>query len=232
MFTISSPTGAAPFWHRASFLGTAAVPVASLVFFIHFTGRRARLTPTRLALLLAIPVVSLVLLWTSAWHGAFFTSVDYERIGRLTYRWEHYGGFYPVYAAYAHALIAAGIGYLIWAAVRAHRPFRSQIIALLIAIIPRLLTSLSETLQLTGYIIVPFGFAAMAVIMSWSIFQYRFLNLLPVARSKLVDTLPDPMFAVDIQDRIIDINPAALGLLGEAMGELAPVLRPEDHVDL
>lgn len=48
------------------------------------------------------------------------------------------------------------------------------------------------------------------------------LDLIPVARSKLVDTLPDPMIAVDNRDRIIDVNPATLRLIAEADGGKAP----------
>lgn len=41
------------------------------------------------------------------------------------------------------------------------------------------------------------------------------LRLVPVARSLVVDTITDAVFVVDAQDRVVDLNPAATGLLGE-----------------
>ncbi len=218
---ISDPEGAAAFWHKAIYLGICVVPLTSLVFFVQFTGRGRWLTRNRI-FALSLPLLLIQgLIWTNDLHGRIFSEVTFRRSGMITVRQEAYGDLYWFHSSYGYTLIALGIVYLIWAAWRAVSPFRLQIIVLLLAVEIPLITSVSETLQVTDYIIVPFGFAAMGLIMGWSIFRLRFLDLLPVARSKLVDTMVDPMIAVDNQDRIIDVNPATIRLLAASGSEVA-----------
>ena len=46
------------------------------------------------------------------------------------------------------------------------------------------------------------------------LYQIRLLNLVPIARSAIVENMPDGVMVLDDKDRVIDCNPAALQLLG------------------
>jgi PAS domain S-box-containing protein len=68
----------------------------------------------------------------------------------------------------------------------------------------------------------PFGVAGTGVFLLFALFRWEFLQVAPVARKTLMETMDDAVVAVDANDRIIDINPAARKLLGigsETLGE-------------
>ena len=45
--------------------------------------------------------------------------------------------------------------------------------------------------------------------MSWGIYQHRFLDIMPVARDLLVETMETGVIVTDTENRIIDINRSA-----------------------
>ncbi|MBK8049327.1 MAG: PAS domain S-box protein [Anaerolineales bacterium] len=59
-------------------------------------------------------------------------------------------------------------------------------------------------LELTPLVLVVTG-----VIFAWCIFRYRLLDLAPVARETMIETMADGMLVVDEHDRVVDFNPAA-----------------------
>ncbi|HEU0053141.1 MAG TPA: EAL domain-containing protein, partial [Longimicrobium sp.] len=46
------------------------------------------------------------------------------------------------------------------------------------------------------------------------IFRFRFLDVLPVAREKVVDEMDDGVVVLDVEGRVVDLNPAARRILG------------------
>ncbi|MFZ4465198.1 MAG: histidine kinase dimerization/phospho-acceptor domain-containing protein, partial [Bacteroidales bacterium] len=65
-----------------------------------------------------------------------------------------------------------------------------------------------------GLDLVPISMIISGSLFAYSIFYYRFLDLVPVARKTLVETLPDGILAIDEFDRIQEINHAAINFLG------------------
>jgi PAS domain S-box-containing protein len=63
-------------------------------------------------------------------------------------------------------------------------------------------------------------FALNNVIVAWGIFRYSFLNVVPLARYTLVDRMSDAVFVLDNRDRVVDVNPAALSLMGRPASDL------------
>jgi diguanylate cyclase (GGDEF)-like protein/PAS domain S-box-containing protein len=61
-----------------------------------------------------------------------------------------------------------------------------------------------EDLDLT-----PFTFTASGLILLFGLFRYRLLEIVPVARNRLVENMKDGLVVLDPDKRIVDINPAA-----------------------
>jgi hypothetical protein len=58
----------------------------------------------------------------------------------------------------------------------------------------------------------------------WSIYHHKLLNLVPVARSKMVDIMQDGMIVLDDDNRFVDINPTAkiaLSISEDVIGQSA-----------
>jgi PAS domain S-box-containing protein len=55
----------------------------------------------------------------------------------------------------------------------------------------------------------PFAFTISVVAFGWSLFQFRLLDLVPIARRAVVEGMSDGVIVLDTQNRIVDLNPAA-----------------------
>ena len=58
--------------------------------------------------------------------------------------------------------------------------------------------------------VTPFTFAFGNLIVAWGIFRYHLFDIIPIARDLIVDNMEDLVVVLDMQDRIVDINPSAL----------------------
>lgn len=58
------------------------------------------------------------------------------------------------------------------------------------------------------------SFAITGLLMTWAVFQLGLLDLVPVARNVLFANMTDGLLVLDPQWRIVDMNPAAVQLLG------------------
>jgi PAS domain S-box-containing protein len=62
----------------------------------------------------------------------------------------------------------------------------------------------------------PFWFALSGLGVSWALTRYRLFDLVPIARDAVIEHLPDPVLVLDSRNRLLDANPAARKLFGEA----------------
>ncbi|HKO48344.1 MAG TPA: histidine kinase N-terminal 7TM domain-containing protein [Polyangiaceae bacterium] len=69
----------------------------------------------------------------------------------------------------------------------------------------------------------PFCFAISGLCVSWALTRYRLFDLVPIARHAVIEHLPDPVLVLDSKDRLMDLNPAARRLFGDAGFELGAV---------
>jgi PAS domain S-box-containing protein len=51
-------------------------------------------------------------------------------------------------------------------------------------------------------------------------YRHRLLDIIPVARDKLIENLQDAIVVLDAQNRILDANPAAETILGRRLEDI------------
>jgi diguanylate cyclase (GGDEF)-like protein/PAS domain S-box-containing protein len=57
-------------------------------------------------------------------------------------------------------------------------------------------------------------FSISSLLIIYALYCMRFLDIAPIARDKLINNLSDAMIVLDLQNRIVDINPEAANVLG------------------
>jgi len=115
-----------------------------------------------------------------------------------------------------------GIGLLIRCAIQPFNVFRYQFWTIAIGFsIPLVLSFFSlANIKITPQRdISPFTFAIGNLVIAWGLFRYRLLDIVPIAREKILENIADPVVVLDATNRIVDINPAALKLLGRSSTE-------------
>jgi PAS domain S-box-containing protein len=222
----STDLSAAIFWNNVAWLGSVLLPLAWFAFALHYTGRASWLTRRKVVLLAIVPLVTLLLVWTNTMHGLISSNNSLDSTAPFSALVSTPGAWFWVFLVYAYTLFLLGalvIGSFIRTLMRSASLYHGQVIALLIAVIapwvgnalylfgPRPLSLFDPT---------PLAFTVSGLAMAWSLFHYRMLDLAPVARNAVVESMSDAVLVLDQHNRITDLNPAAQHILGHALSEL------------
>lgn len=198
-------------WHNLRFVGVAFTPVAFFNFIMIYTGQGRWLTRRHILLMLVIPSLTQIIVWTNPYHNWFaYRLLSGTEMGR----WAP-GPWFWVHAVYNYGLIFLSLAKILRSLFQSFRPYRMQAIALLLGTMLPLLLNLAMTLQVIEpqSIYTAYSFAITGLVYAWAIFRYRLLSLVPVARSTLFDTMSDGMLTVDRLGRIVDMNHAMQAIL-------------------
>jgi len=201
------------FFHKVSRIGVLGVPL-SWMFFVFYYTNQARWLSRRLSrILYGVVAFLLVMAFTNELHGWFWSSVELRSggIGAVYGR----GPLYWVAAGLSFSMLLSALVDLAWMGLRSPSVYRNQAVLLVMAALAPGLSSIAFVLGLTGendY--TPYAFLLTSAGAAWSVLRFRFYNMLPVARKRLLEMLPDGIMAVDAQKRLIDINPAFLRIAG------------------
>lgn len=212
-----SPTLTAKlFWANLAFIGIAFLPVFWMLVAIDYTDEWQR-WQQYLPWLFIVPTITNLIVWTNPWHhwwrGVSILESNTSLIPLVTYDYQFW--FY-VHAAYGYILFAISITLLIQKMRVTQGIYRRQI-ALLLA--STSLPLISDTLYVFGITpiidvnLTPIIFSFSGILLAVALFRHRFLDLMPVARNKLIENMSDAMLVLDSQNRIIDLNPSMQRIL-------------------
>ncbi|MDX2004614.1 MAG: diguanylate cyclase [Meiothermus sp.] len=217
------PSPSAVFWLDFGLVGALVVPTAFWVFVVRLTERNHWLTPRVLMWLTLIPLLSLGMLLTNGVFGLFWQ----DAAGRVG------GAGADLTLVYSYVLLLWALALLVTALLDATGVYRWQLLTLTLGALIPVGVSL---LELTGNSprpdlpLTPLAFLLTGLLIMYSLSRFRLLEVVPVARSALIEHMRDGMLVLDERNRILDANPAALRMLGPAgrevigrrMGEVLP----------
>jgi diguanylate cyclase (GGDEF)-like protein len=203
-------------WSKVAYLGNMTVGVFLLLFALEFTGRRSP-APRRIAALFLVPAIGVLGAATNELHHAIWTGFREIAGGTNLVEYAH-GWLYWVVALYAFAVTLSAGALVAEFAIRSKATYRRQSLAVLGAIAlpwiaevgyvsnPRVMPGVdpSVTIALSGTLI------------AVGLLRYRLLDLVPVAREKLIERMEDGVLVLDPERRVLDANPAAGRIVGGA----------------
>lgn len=190
----------------ASF-GACFLPVAFMFLGIIFSKTKIYFS-WKYALLLVIPIISTVLMFTNSQHHLFFKQYAYNRANIII------GPYNIVNGIYSYACMLIGLIYLLKYTIKNSGFFSKQ--SLLIALgglIPSIVNILTtfNILNLTVYA-TPISFSVALLLFSLAIFKFDFLKVTPIALQRIVDRMSDGYIVVDDTNFVTDFNETFLSL--------------------
>jgi PAS domain S-box-containing protein len=212
-------------WDNVQFLGIDLGVAGGLLFALVYTGRVRRL---RLALrpLLIFPGVNLFMVWSDPWHGLLRVDPQLVSFGLEQGLSYGYGAWFWLFVVYTYVLIIANMVVLFRFAWR-YPQYRSSMAAFMLGFgAPTVggLITVSGLVPIVGaerLDISPITFLFSGPLIAWGLFQKAgLLDLVPIARTLLIDQLRDGTLVLDRMGRVIDANGAAHRVLGYESGEL------------
>lgn len=205
-------------WTLVAYLGILSVPTVWFVYALRLVGLDHLFRWPYWLLLLIEPVLAFTALLTDPIHHLFYARLDpFFTPGGWMDVTIHHGPLFFANAVYTYLLVVIGTALLARALLKKPRSYGGETrVALGGAILPWLANMIYifdispwPSLDLT-----PFGFLIAGLTMMWIQFSYQMTNVFPIARARVIEAMPDPMMVLDIDDHIIDFNPAFKALAG------------------
>ncbi|RPI96835.1 MAG: PAS domain-containing protein, partial [Chloroflexi bacterium] len=222
------------FFVRFNYLGITIVPAAWFLFVLEYTGRIQRVTVRSHRFLLIEPVLVNLFVWTNDFHNLFWNSHELVKSGSYWVMEANYGPAFWAHGAYSYVLVLTSTILLFQAFFRSPELYRGQIYWLLAGTLAPWVGNmmyLSGVNPLPNVDLTPLAFSFTGLAMGWSLYRYRLLDVVPVARNFVIESMTDAVIVLDARNRVVDMNPAARTLLnlqpqasaiGKQLAEIVP----------
>lgn len=204
------------FWSKIEYVGALSCPVLYLLFALEYNRMNHWLTKRIIVLLFIVPLITLGLAVTNEWHGLIWSGFSPSPVGRNLLIYEHGAGYWIGVVGYSYLIMLIGTVLLVWAVVRFPMLYRRLTGALIVGATAPWVGNLIYVAGLSpvpGLELTPLVLAFSGVVLAWGLFRFQLLDLVPVARDALIETMTDGMLVLDEQNRVVDFNPAAQNLL-------------------
>lgn len=221
------------FWFKWQAISACVVPLAGLLFIIHFSGYGHWLTPRRTLSLSFIPLLTLIFAATNDWQPLFWDNLTLDTTHTLITLHFTPGPWFVVYLVYAYLASFANLVLLVRVALQSWDLYRAQSMLLLVAVLMPLganMLGLADLSPWSPLNLTPIAFALSSLALALALFRFRLFNLAPIARHAIMENMREAVLVVDTQQRVIDLNRAAQNLLrrppADIMGQPVTNLLP------
>lgn len=223
------------------YIGSMAVPVAWFLFALHYTTDNRVLTGWSIAPLCIVPLVAVILVWTNSWHHLMWSGEHLAESGLFMVTVKNYGTVFWLIFAYNYLLIITGAIILVRRLFTGPPLYRGQAISLILAVALPLIWNIIYVFDLIPALhkdLTPVMFAISWILVILGLMRFQLLASVPFTHKFLIQHLRDGIMAFDMDNRMLDANPAALAIFGlgkQAIGKkiadllpLLPGIRPPD----
>lgn len=205
------------FWANIQYFAYCYSPVALLALCMRFTGYDRWQRNKKFLWLLLLPTIIIILVWTDGFHGLMRSNMRLDTSGAFPVIAKEYGPAFFIHAIYEHIINIIALILLILAVIHRKTVYRKQAVILLLGasfiVFPNLIyiTGLSPV---DRFDLTPLFFGPAGALMAWAVFRYKMFDLVPLARTTVIETMDAGVMVLDLQGRILDINPAFEKIMG------------------
>jgi PAS domain S-box-containing protein len=227
-------------WNQVRYLGYLLAPLAALGVALQYTGAERWITRRNLILAAIIPILVLALVWTNPYHKLIWTATRIDTENGVGVVGADFGPALFLMVGYSYlALFLASVIMLRWLG-ESPPIYRRQGAALLLAALAPWLANIAYWgfgwRPFPNLDLAPFAFTITGLALAWALFRFRLFDIVPVARSAVIESMSDGVIVLDAQNRIVDLNPAARIIAGRRaaslIGQSAAAIVPERFRDV
>jgi PAS domain S-box-containing protein len=205
------------FWNKVKYVGMVLQPAVWVLFTFYYTRHEKWASLRNVTILSIAPVITLFLTFTNEYHGLIWSQTILDSEGSLLVLHHTYGMWFWALIAYSYLLIFFGSFLIIQMLIHYRSLFRWQSIILLIGALVPLAWSMLFLVDFNLYPhleATPLNLPIMNVIVVFLLLYVRTMDIVPVAREIVMDSMSDSVIVLDSQNRVIDMNSSAQNLLG------------------
>lgn len=183
------------------FTGIIFVSVATLFTGLIFAQTIIRFS-WKYALLLIVPLISLVVLFTNSYHHFYYTTFS------LIPSEQDFGFYFIIHTAYSYLCIGIGLFCFLYSSVKNYGFFSRQSILIFFALLIPLIADSFSTFHIFDWsaAVENVIFSVTVILFILAIVKYNFLSVVPIALQKVVDIISDVYVVFSEEYEIIDFN--------------------------
>jgi signal transduction histidine kinase len=203
------------FFTDIAYFGSMSAPVAWFYFALHYARGNQSITGWKIAPFCIIPLVTVVLVWTN--NPLMWSNEHLSSSGDFIITVKTYGIFFWIMVAYSYGLIVAGAIILIRRLFVGTPLFAMQAVSLIIVVIFPFIWNILYFVDLPllpRKDLTPVMFTISAAAMALGLMRFRIFLAVPFARRYLIQQMSDGLLVFDMNNRVLEANPAALKVLG------------------
>jgi PAS domain S-box-containing protein len=212
------------FWANIQYFAYCYSPVTLLALCMQFTGYDKWIQNKSILWFTVIPTIIVILVWTDGLHGLIRYDMHMDYSGAFPVIAKKYGLAFYIHAAHSHLLNIIAWVFIIRAVFFKNTVYRRQAAALFFGIslivIPNILYIFGMS-PVEKFDITPVFFGPAGFIMTWGIFRFKLFDLVPIARATVIEIMDAGVMVLDLQNRVMDINPAFEKILGLSASQIS-----------
>lgn len=194
-------------WSKFSYFGIVYGPVAFLLFSLAFSSKFSFLKKKYVVFLFAFATLFIFSPFTNDLHHLHWLSYA---INPETHATDYvYGPFFWIMVFFAYTALAIGIINIFLLFFRLSEHYKSQVTLLFVSSLIPLTGNVIYVFHinpLPGFDWTPFTFLITGILIAVNIMHFKMFDLVPFARNKLIDLIPDAILVLDKSMRIADCN--------------------------
>jgi len=199
------------------YAGVGMAVLGWTLFAIVQSGNEDWLTPGRVVAI-GVPLLLLVAgMWTNPLHHQFYRTAGLNPAAPFPQFLSDNGPAFWALIVYAYGLMVVGFVIRIRSILLSPRVYRGDIAILVLgALVPFIGSVLHVThLSPLKYAdITPFGFNVSGLLFAIVVLRGTLFNVIPIARTMIIESMDDAVIVLDVDNHVVDLNPAAVGLIG------------------
>jgi PAS domain S-box-containing protein len=202
-------------WSKFSYFGIVYGPVSFLLFSLALSSKFKYLQKKYVILIFAFASLFILSPFTNDYHHLHWKSYGIDPETNATNY--VYGPLFWIMTIFAYVALIWGIINISLLYFRLSGYYKRQITLLFIASLLPLCGNIIYVFHinpLSGFDWTPFSFLLTGILIAINISQFKMFDLVPFARNKLFEIIPDAIMIVDGSKRIADYNPAMKKLIG------------------
>src|SRR6056297_458572 len=224
------------FWANIQYVFYAFAPLIWLIMVFEFTEREELVNRKNIMLFSIIPLLTIFFVWTNDYHHLMRRNASLDSGGMFSVIMKDYGIWFWIHFIYCYILNTLSMIFLLRAIWNRNLIYRRQTIFLFagygIVFLSNILYVLGIS-PITRFDISPVLFSLSAAVIALGIFRFRIFDLVPVARTTIIEEMATGIIAFDRKKRIIDINPRIknmffldknISYLGKRLSSITPEL--------
>ena len=208
------------FWQNIGYIGVVGLPTTFFIYSLQINDLGSWINRRTRLVFLIEPLMTLLLLWTDPFHNLFFAGQRFKNVSMINSG----GPWFWINTAYSYGMILASFILIFRGIFRTNGIFRKQLILVMVGstILPAAnLYTLFVRPILPGLDITPLLFTFQGIFLLIGLFAFSIFDLAPVAKTTLIETMPEGLIVIDLFKRVVDINHSALTLLNLQRADVA-----------